>query len=110
MKNPLRICSFVLIVLMTLTGCNSSMTEIAKETKTPSGSALDARIRRFAPTEITADISRLSEGDRKALTKIIEAARLLDPLFLRQVWSGNEALRKKLAADTSPEGEAKLHY
>jgi hypothetical protein len=98
------------MVLMTPTGCNSSMTEPAKETKTPPGTSVDAKIRRFAPTEITADISHLSEGDRKALTKIIEAAKLLDPLFLRQVWSGNEALRKKLAADTSPEGEAKLHY
>ncbi|HEU5239824.1 MAG TPA: hypothetical protein VFU37_22015 [Pyrinomonadaceae bacterium] len=110
MKNRLRICPFVLMVLMTLTGCNSSMTEPAKETKTPPGSSVDAKIRRFAPTEITADISHLSEGDRKALTKIIEATKLLDPLFLRQVWSGNEALQKKLAADTSPEGKAKLHY
>src|SRR5262252_7330244 len=110
MKNRLRICPFVLMVLMTLTGCNSSMTEPAKETKTPPGTSVDAKIRRFAPTEITADISHLSEGDRKALTKIIDAAKLLDPLFLRQVWSGNEALQKKLAADTSPEGKAKLHY
>jgi hypothetical protein len=110
MKNRLRIRAFVLMVLMTLTGCNSSMTEPAKETKTPPGSSVDAKIRRFAPTEITADISHLSEGDRKALIKIIEAAKLLDPLFLRQVWSGNEALQKKLAADTSPEGKAKLHY
>lgn len=110
MKNRFRIYLAVLITLMMFTGCNSSMTEPAKETKTPSGSPIDAKIRRFAPTEITADISQLSEGDRKALTKIIEAARLLDPLFLRQVWSGNEALQKKLAADTSPEGKARLHY
>jgi hypothetical protein len=86
------------------------MTEPAKETNTPAGSSLDAKIRRFAPTEISADVSKLSEGDRSALTKIIEAAKLLDPLFLRQVWSGNEALRKKLASDVSPEGKAKLRY
>jgi hypothetical protein len=110
MKNRLRIWPIVLMALMTLIGCNTSMTESAKETKTPSGSSVDAKIRRFAPTEITADISHLSEGDRKALTKIIEAAKLLDPLFLRQVWSGNEALQKKLAADTSPEGKARSHY
>ncbi|MBO0860491.1 MAG: hypothetical protein J2P21_18830 [Chloracidobacterium sp.] len=95
---------------MTLTGCNSIMTEPAKKTKTPPGSSVDAKIRRFAPTEITADISHLSEGDRQALTKIIEAAKLLDPLFLRQVWSGNEALQEKLAADPSPEGKVRLHY
>ncbi|MFL6230712.1 MAG: dipeptidyl-peptidase 3 family protein [Pyrinomonadaceae bacterium] len=71
---------------------------------------LNAKIRRFSPTVVTADTSRLSAGDRRALAKIIEAARLLDPLFLRQVWSGNAALESKLKADTSPLGRARLHY
>ncbi|MGI9065531.1 MAG: dipeptidyl-peptidase 3 family protein [Pyrinomonadaceae bacterium] len=67
-------------------------------------------IRRFSPTLLTADTSRLSAGDRKALQKIIEAARLMDPLFLRQVWSGNEALKMKLEADKSAVGGKRLHY
>jgi hypothetical protein len=73
-------------------------------------SSLAAKIRRFAPTEITADASGLSKPDRQALDKIIEAARLMDPIFLRQVWSGNVALLKKLEADTSAEGRERLHY
>jgi len=71
---------------------------------------LNAKIRRFAPTVITADTSGLSAGDRRALAKIVEAARLFDPLFLRQVWSGNVALKQKLEADKSPLGRARLHY
>ncbi|MDT5270448.1 MAG: hypothetical protein QOH49_2634 [Acidobacteriota bacterium] len=71
---------------------------------------LNAKIRRFAPTVITADTSRLSAGDRRALAKVVEAARLLDPLFLRQVWSGNVALERRLQADTTPLGRARLHY
>ncbi|MCM3869880.1 MAG: hypothetical protein ND895_04135 [Pyrinomonadaceae bacterium] len=71
---------------------------------------LAKKTRRFAPTELTADTSRLSANDRKALNKIIEAAKLLDPLFLRQVWSGNEALRQKLEADQSVLGRQRLHY
>ena len=54
------------------------------------GNSLTAKIRRFAPTTLTANTATLSPGDRKALAKIIEAAKLLDPLFLRQVWSGND--------------------
>lgn len=76
----------------------------------PSDASLAAKIRRFAPTVVTADTSRLSPGDRKALAKIIEAARLLDPLFLRQVWSGNAALEQKLMADKTPQGRERLHY
>jgi hypothetical protein len=71
---------------------------------------LNAKIRRFAPTVITADTSRLSAGDRRALQKIVEAARLFDPLFLRQVWSGNVALKTRLEADKTPLGRARLHY
>lgn len=71
---------------------------------------LARKIARFSPTTLTADTSRLSAKDRQALDKIIAAAKLLDPLFLRQVWSGNEALEKKLQADKSAAGRQRLHY
>jgi hypothetical protein len=80
--------------------------------KTIANEALDlgAKTRRFAPTVVTADARRLSANDRKALAKIIAAAKLFDPLYIRQVWSGNEALEKQLAADKSPLGRLRLHY
>lgn len=71
---------------------------------------LAKKIARFSPTVLTANISQLSAGDRKALTKIIAAAKLLDPLFLRQVWSGNEALKQKLEADKTAVGRQRLHF
>lgn len=71
---------------------------------------LAKKIARFAPTVLTANISRLSAKDKLALRKIIEAAKLLDPLFLRQVWSGNAALEAKLLADKTPTGRQRLHY
>ena len=72
--------------------------------------ALAEKIRRFAPTVLTANTARLSANDRQALQKIIAAAKLLDPLFLRQAWSGNEALKQKLEADKSVLGRMRLHY
>lgn len=71
---------------------------------------LAKKVRRFSPTVLTANTSRLSANDRKALNKIIEAAKLMDPLFLRQVWSGNAALRQKLEAEKSVLGRQQLHY
>ena len=65
---------------------------------------------RFAPTEITADLSRLSAGDRQVLGKLVQASRVLDALFLRQVWSGNEAMLLDLSRDQSATGRARLHY
>jgi hypothetical protein len=72
--------------------------------------SLAAKIRRFAPTQLTASTARLSANDRQALGKIIAAAKYLDPLYRRQVWSGNEALLKQLQADKSPLGRMRLHY
>ena len=71
---------------------------------------LAKKIARFSPTVLTANLSQLSRGDRLALTKIIAAAKLLDPLFLRQVWAGNDALKQKLAADKTAVGQQRLHY
>ncbi len=92
------------LLLVALLGC--SKTDMDTKNKMD----LSAKIKRFAPAEITADISGLSEGDRKALAKLFEASALIDRMYTRQVWSGNEALRTTLQADTSPEGKERLRY
>ncbi|HWQ52602.1 MAG TPA: hypothetical protein VN442_02885 [Bryobacteraceae bacterium] len=76
----------------------------------PDLTALNRMIARFAPTEIRADTSVLSPGDRRALAKLIEASRVVDDLFLAQMWSGNQALYGKLRNDVTPLGKARLHY
>ena len=68
------------------------------------------QIKRFAPTALTADISKLPAKDQQALGKIIAAARYLDPLYRRQIWSGNEALLARLRTDKSAGGRERLHY
>ncbi|HEX4426758.1 MAG TPA: hypothetical protein VH079_15270 [Terriglobales bacterium] len=65
---------------------------------------------RFAPTPMRVDTSKLSSGDQQALVKLIESARLLDDVFMRQMWSGNVALYSRLKKDTTPLGRARLHY
>src|SRR5215467_13180466 len=64
---------------------------------------------RFAPTEIRVDLSKVSAADRKVLAKLVEASQIMDALFLRQVWVGNEAMLIDLARDQSAEGRARLH-
>jgi len=101
--------SLKLIISIALTMALLSTTLIGQK---PNGGDPDLarKIARFAPTTLTADTSKLSAKDRQALDKIIAAAKLLDPLFLRQVWSGNDALEKKLQADKSAAGQQRLHY
>ncbi len=107
MNRWLKLC--ILSLLMNLLP-NPLMSQASAQRQPPELAALNAKIRRFAPTVITADASSLSPRDRRALAKIIEAAKLYDPLFLRQVWSGNVALLNKLESDKSLLGRARLHY
>jgi hypothetical protein len=100
----------VLILVMTLLMANISGMQKRGGKKVAGDPELAKKISRFAPTVLTANTARLLPGDRKALRKIIEATKLLDPLFLRQVWSGNDELHKKLQADTTAVGRQRLHY
>ena len=65
---------------------------------------------RFAPVTLKYDAAGLSAGDRQALPKLVEAARVLNHLFLDQLWSGNRELYAKLQRDTTPLGKARLRY
>jgi len=65
---------------------------------------------RFAPAVLRVDTSKLSPGDQQALVKLIEAGRVVNRLFIQQVWSGNAALYERLMQDQSPIGKARLEY
>ncbi|PWT80013.1 MAG: hypothetical protein C5B57_12915 [Blastocatellia bacterium] len=65
---------------------------------------------RFAPTEIGADLSNLSATDRQVLAKLVAASKIIDALFLRQVWAGNEAMLLDLVKSSTLNGRTRLHY
>jgi hypothetical protein len=71
---------------------------------------LNAMAGRFAPVDLSADTARLSKGDRVAIARLIEAAKIVDTLQLRQRWSGNEAMWAALQKDTTPLGKARRDY
>jgi hypothetical protein len=82
----------------------------AQEAPVPDTPTLQQMAARFAPTEISADLSKFSEADRRVLARLVEASKIIDALFLRQVWAGNDAMLMDLVRDQSPEGRARLHY
>ena len=82
----------------------------AQEARVPDTQTLQQMAARFAPTDITADLSKVSAADRGVLAKLVAAAKIVDALFLRQVWAGNDAMLLDLVKDQTPEGRARLHY
>src|SRR5690349_18083640 len=65
---------------------------------------LEKKIAQFAVVDLDPDLSALPAAEKAALGKLIEASKVMDALFLRQVWSGNEPLLLDLIADPSREG------
>ena len=91
----------------------SGVAAVQQAPSAPSQFDLRSMIGRFAPAEIIADTGSLPPNERQALGKIVEAARLMDSLFLEQVWAGNDALLQQLARAAQPSNDdaaARLHY
>jgi hypothetical protein len=78
--------------------------------KATDAASIERMAARFSPTDVGADVSSLPASERTALAKLIEAAKIMDAIFLRQVWAGNEAMLLDLLRDQSPLGRARLHY
>jgi hypothetical protein len=76
----------------------------------PDAAELNRMAARFAPTQIKIDTAELSAGDKQALVKLIQAARIVNKIFMEQLWSGDLALYNKLQNDKNPLGRARLHY
>lgn len=68
------------------------------------------RLAEFSPTEMTADLSSLSAEEREVVNLLVAAAKPLDEIFLRQVWSGNVDLRTQLPALNGPHADAARAY
>ncbi|RUS33105.1 hypothetical protein BC938DRAFT_473075 [Jimgerdemannia flammicorona] len=54
------------------------------------------RLSRYAVHEVGTDLSHLSPNERKAIPLLIKVGKLLDALYIRQMWSGNEKLLERL--------------
>ncbi len=84
--------------------------ETKESNHVPNASELKTMTARFAPTPISVDTSKLSAGDQQALAKLVEAARIVNELFMKQLWSANLSTWQKVKADESPLGKARAHY
>jgi hypothetical protein len=90
----------IVAALVTMLACQpaESPMEATHETETPDARSIDARLARFAPTELQADLSGVPESERAVLAELIRAAQLMDEIFLRQASVDNPAVREEIRA------------
>jgi hypothetical protein len=113
MKNTTLLLATMASIAWTM-GCSRDTPQPAVQTTQtttdPETQKMQTMAARFAPVDLTADVSKLPENERQALGKLVEAAKVFDALFLRQVWEGNQTMLLDLARDDSPLGRARRHY
>lgn len=85
--------SFVLVVAV------ARATPAADPPPPPDAATLNKLSARLAPVDLTVDVQALPANERAALVELIAAAKIMDGLFLRQAWAGNEALLLELVRD-----------
>jgi hypothetical protein len=100
---------FALVLLMIFASSTARSTKTPSE-PLPTQTQLEKMASRFAPTPLRVETANLSIGDQQALVKLVAAARILDQIFLKQLWSGNTELFVRLQKDKTPLGKARLRY
>ncbi|MGE3490786.1 MAG: hypothetical protein AB7N29_12340 [Vicinamibacterales bacterium] len=96
-------------LVLALAGCRAQAAEAPAQAGDRAVVELQQKTARFAPTDLSADISALPANEREALAHMVRAAQVMDALFLEQVWSGNETTFHQLAKDDSVLGRTRLH-
>ncbi|HEY7753941.1 MAG TPA: hypothetical protein VH856_09015 [Steroidobacteraceae bacterium] len=76
----------------------------------PEAQRLGGMSARFAPVDIRVNLRGLPAHERRALASLVHAARVVDALYLRQAWAGNEALLLRLLEDETLLGRLRLDY
>ncbi|KAL6536333.1 Nudix hydrolase 3 [Orobanche gracilis] len=54
---------------------------------------LQKQLNRYARVSLDAELTGLSDADKKALTLLVRVAKIMDQIFLLQVWFSNPSLR-----------------
>ena len=72
--------------------------------------SLRTMIAQFAPTEISYDSTLLNKRQKIVIEKLYQASRLIDSIFLRQVFAKNVEIKNQLMDGTSEEDSLKLVY
>ncbi|KAI7827719.1 hypothetical protein BX661DRAFT_182297 [Kickxella alabastrina] len=84
-----------------------SSTTAGAATASTLGPSISQRLADYKTTELRADLSHLTDGDKRALVKLADTSDLLTNVYYQQIWANAPALRKQLQSD-APKNQTAL--
>ncbi len=103
MKNSGKYFLAIITFSLFLSGCT-------KTTNTGRVKMLREKLKKFVPTEISYNAKLLNKRQRLVLQKLYLASRIINDIYLEQVYSQNFEIRKKLQESSLPEDKLALKY
>ena len=109
----LLLCSLATAALLTACGPKNEIEidpiEVVKAEPVEQGYSLSRQYEKFAEVQMNPDTSFLSDGDRAAVNKLIEASKILSEIYLLQLNPRNPEIRAEIAASDRPDKELLLN-
>jgi hypothetical protein len=102
-KITIILSSFLLIIYA---GCGSENRTEKSEEKF----MISEKINKFVPVEIKYDTTQLNKNEKLVIENLYYASKILDDIFLDQVYSKNFEIRKNLLESSSETDRQKLEY
>ncbi|RLC50031.1 MAG: peptidase [Candidatus Cloacimonadota bacterium] len=98
------------IFSLLVAGCDPKTEQAGEEViqETEGTEMLKEKIAKFAPTELNYDASNLDERQKIVVEKLYHAAKIMDELFLEQVYSKNNEIKTELMVQDSEEAGYQL--
>jgi hypothetical protein len=100
----------ILAVLLAATAACTTAPTIPPATAAADGYSLAAQRAKIARIEMRPDTSFLTAEERDVVNYLIQAADLLNPVFLRQVYADNPRLREEIARSSRPDRQLLLDW
>lgn len=104
----MKICSFLISLFLLLVFVVLVPVNISAQSEEIR--MLKEKISQYAPTLIKYDTTLLSPKEKVCVQKLYEASKLMDSIFLKQVYSKNVEIRKQLESASSEEARLTLEY
>ena len=88
--------------ILSLVACNVATQQQNAATAEASGGSQPAAVDKLARVEMNVDTSYLTDEERQVVNLLIQAAELMNPIYLRQVSADNPRLHEAIAAKNDP--------
>jgi hypothetical protein len=100
------IIPFLLTAVMIFAGCDAQNEQA--ENQSEDIKMLKEQIAKFVPTELSYDANALNERQKLVVEKLYRAAKIMDEIFLDQVYSKNNEIKADLMVKDSEEAKYQL--